>query len=377
MIVFHSFNKRGGVERVAAETVGFLVEKGHEVVVVAARVEDGCLPRSVNVDLVPGSGPAPIGVQRFKRAASRAVVERHPGHALGTFGVFAPPRGLVWVQSVHARWIETSRALPSGHGPMQTLNPFHVAALRAERQMFRERRYRHLLALTAEVKLDLGRFYDVPAEDVTVLPNGYNPAEFSPERAELERSAARARLVLGPDVVAVLFVANESRRKGLGVLLGAVARLDQSNVVVVVVGKLDKRKVQKEAAARGLAPERLRVCRPSSDIASYFAAGDLFVLPTTYEAWGLVIVEALATGLPVITSRAAGASIAVSARSGLLLDDPRDVQELEVALANALRTLVGTPRRAVAAGVEAWAWHRLLREYEAALFSAQVTFPGT
>src|SRR3954469_16604683 len=68
---------------------------------------------------------------------------------------------------------------------------------------------------------------------------------------------------------------------------------------------------------------------PTPDVARFHAAADVFALPTTYEPFGLVIIESMASGLPVITSRLAGASPAVDAgENGLLLDDPRDVSQL-------------------------------------------------
>lgn len=344
VLAFHSFNKRGGIERVAVETATFLAGRGHEVAVVAAQVDDGCLPPSVTVELVPGTGPGPIGAMRFQRAATKAVRTRHADAALGTFGAFGPPGGLVWLGSVHARWLEVSRSYRIGKDRWrQAVNPFHWAALRAERRMYGQRRYRHLLALTEDMRNDLTRFYGVPEADVTILPNGYNPEEFNPERAARERGPARAELGLRDDDIAILFVANEIERKGLPVLIEAVAGLGDARLVVVAVGRLDAAAVRALTLRLGLDADRLCMTGPTPDVGRLLAAGDLFVLPTTYEAWGLVIVEALASGLPVVTSRSAGASVVLGDIAGILLDSPRDAAELAQAITRALSLKVEEP----------------------------------
>ena len=84
--------------------------------------------------------------------------------------------------------------------------------------------------------------------------------------------------------------------------------------------------------------DRVHDLGPSDDVGLQLAAADLMVLPTQYEPFGLVIVEALASGVPVLTTRLAGASSAVRpGRTGLILEDPYDVEELTALLDQAAR----------------------------------------
>jgi UDP-glucose:(heptosyl)LPS alpha-1,3-glucosyltransferase len=230
----------------------------------------------------------------------------------------------------------------------------------------KERRYRRLIALTPRVKDDLVRLYGTPAEDIAVIPNGYARNEFCLERRAQKREPMRAQLGYQESNRVIIFVANELERKGFFPLLRAIARLDDPNIRLLAVGELDASSCQREI-------ERLRMdgrvifTGPTDNAADYYAAADLFALPTKYEAWGLVIVEALASGLPVLTSRLAGAAVAVrEGVTGLLLDAPEDDHEI----AGKLRCLLGTsiaPESTIAASVEAYAWDRLLVEYEAIL----------
>jgi UDP-glucose:(heptosyl)LPS alpha-1,3-glucosyltransferase len=108
----------------------------------------------------------------------------------------------------------------------------------------------------------------------------------------------------------------------------------------------------------------------SSDVARFHAAADVFALPTTYEPFGLVIIEAMASGLPVITSGLAGAAVAIAeGNNGLLLDDPRDAEQL----AQHLRALLDAGERdrvgqAAAASVADYEWQQVFTRAEKLIF---------
>ena len=159
------------------------------------------------------------------------------------------------------------------------------------------------------------------------------------------------------------FVANEAERKGLPQLLRAVARLEDPTLYVLAVGRFAPDRSAHLARTLGLA-ERVRFPGASAHVARYYAAADLFVLPTQYEAWGLVIIEALACGLPVLTSRLAGAAVAVTEKTGLLLDEPRDEAEIAARLSNLLAALPEMDADEISQSVEAYEWSRVLSGYE-------------
>jgi len=106
---------------------------------------------------------------------------------------------------------------------------------------------------------------------------------------------------------------------------------------------------------------------PTHDVAQLYAAADAFVLPTRYEPWGLVIVEALGTGVPAVTTRLAGAAVAVrEGETGRLLDDPEDPAELAAAIEWTLSGAALDPER-VAASVGDYTWASTAECYAAIL----------
>jgi UDP-glucose:(heptosyl)LPS alpha-1,3-glucosyltransferase len=369
---FPACHRRGGVERIMAECAAFLAGRGHDVSVLSAAFDDGVLPPAVRPLQIPAPHRHPILRNRaYRRAATeklaalRAAAGGPSVHA--SFGVVCPPDGVLWVQAVHAEWLKIARERRNWKGRLkQRLNPFHPFILRLERNYYRGKQYRRLIALTDRVKNELVEHYDVPPADIDLLPNGYNPAEFNPARRAAERPRVRAELGYADADRVLVFVANELERKGFFPLLDAMAKLKDPSLRLLVAGRVSLAPHQDLLARLGLA-QQVKCVGPSADVGRYYAAADLFVLPTYYEAWGLVIVEAMAMGLPVLTSRLAGAAVAVhEPRAGLLLDDPRDPAEIAKKLDQLLRATV-TPPEEISRSVDAYRWDRVLLTYESIL----------
>jgi UDP-glucose:(heptosyl)LPS alpha-1,3-glucosyltransferase len=142
--------------------------------------------------------------------------------------------------------------------------------------------------------------------------------------------------------------------------------LKRKNIHLLAVGRLDASAYAAEIAKLGMS-DRVHFAGSTNDIAKFYACADVFALPTQYEAWGLVIVEAMACGLPVLTSRLAGAAEAVKEGwSGELLDNPRDVEEVSAKL-SLLLDGHHADGQAISDSVSAYRWDRVLLKYEAIL----------
>jgi UDP-glucose:(heptosyl)LPS alpha-1,3-glucosyltransferase len=164
----------------------------------------------------------------------------------------------------------------------------------------------------------------------------------------------------------VVFAANEFERKGFEPLLRAIALLSDRRVHLLAVGRLNPATYERRISHLGLS-DRVRFTGPTNEVARYYAAADVFALPTQYEAWGLVVIEAMACGLPVLTSRLAGAAIAVQeGHGGYLLDDPRSSEEISLKLRRLLDARHAS-HQCIAESVAAYAWPRVLLDYERVL----------
>jgi len=336
-VVYSAAHRRGGVERVVHELLA--AGTGTRIpVFVGGELQpslEGVAHRAVDERW----GPPPIGLCRNRAAFRSALQDLRPDVAI-TAGANCPPGDVLVVGSVHRAWLSMAHPVTvRGRqltGRLRLAHPWHRTMMELERRYFTDSRYSRAIACSDGVKSELVDHYSVDPDRISVVPNGYSAAEFSLQRRYELRDRVRAELVTSPDEIVLLLVANELHRKGLPTILRAMAALREPQLRLVVVGKASREPFEPLVAELKL--ERQVTWRgPTSTVNEYFAAADVLLLPARYEPFGLVVVEALATGLPVIVSRTAGAAGAVIEDvNGLLLDDPDSPDELASAISRAL-----------------------------------------
>lgn len=367
-VVFPRAGVTGGVERVALQVLRHQAAR-RDARFVGERLDDAPALQDRLVRVATPPVPPALRPVAFRRAAARALAGLAPTTTL-SFGANCPPGDVYWVQSVHAAWLrDGGELLVRGRRVPPVLRRAllrHQVLLRLEREYFAHRP-RAVLCTSAREVDDLAELYGVPRALMHVAPNGFDGAVFNPGVRERRRADVRRRMDVAPDDVVVLMVANEWHRKGLATLLEAVAETGDRRLRIDLVGARSPAAFEPLAERLGLR-DRLHWHGPSADVAGYYAAADVFALPTTYEPFGIVIVEAIASGVAAVVPRLAGAAGELTDGHGaLLLDDPRDVS----ALAAALRRLADPEGRAGVAAPEAVAgyeWTRVLDRVDALLF---------
>jgi UDP-glucose:(heptosyl)LPS alpha-1,3-glucosyltransferase len=185
------------------------------------------------------------------------------------------------------------------------------------------------------VKEDMVRFHAVDRDRIEVIYNGIDIERFRPKNRDLFREETRKELGLKNDEILILMVTNNFRLKGLYPAIRLLPTLKQrvrAPFRLLVVGRDDARQYQKEAERLGVS-DLATFLDYVPDVAPLYAAADILFHPTFYDSCALVIFEALASGLPVVTTRKNGASgVIVSKAMGQIVEDPRD----SVAMADAL-----------------------------------------
>lgn len=189
----------------------------------------------------------------------------------------------------------------------QWLSPYHQSVLAVEQRQFQPGRYKKIIAVSEEVKRDLVHHYSVPAERVVVLYNGVDHRRFHPSRREKFRSKIRERWQIPLEAPLVLFVGSGFRRKGLDRLLSVWNEPRLENTYLLIVGD-DARLNGYQSRAQALAGGRIIFTGRQEDVENYYAAADVVALPSLQEAFGNVVLESLAAGLPILVSREAGAA---------------------------------------------------------------------
>jgi UDP-glucose:(heptosyl)LPS alpha-1,3-glucosyltransferase len=211
----------------------------------------------------------------------------------------------------------------------QNLSVYHQSLLQIEKRQFQTNGCAKIIAVSEEVKADILRHYPIPADKITVVHNGVDPERFNPKRRALSHESIRRQWNIPPDAPVVLFVGSGFRRKGLDRLLSIWHSPRLGAAFLVVVGD-DARFDRYQSRAKGIAPERILFTGRRDDVEDCYAAADVVALPSLQEAFGNVVLEALASGLPVLVSRDAGAAELLRGRlTRGIVNRPDDAKELE------------------------------------------------
>ena len=207
-------------------------------------------------------------------------------------------------------------------------------------------RQRIYMPISRMVADHMMRYHGVPASQMRLVYNGVDLQRFSPDHRDAHRDEVRKRLGIRDEQVMLLIVAHNFRLKGVHARLlpRAAARLSAGgkDLHVAVVGGKHLEFWRRRARWLGLA-ERVTFLGLIDDPVPYYAAADAYVQPTFYDPCSLVVLEALASGLPVVTSQFNGVSeLLTQGREGYVICDPADHHEL----AEALLPMFNSARRA-------------------------------
>lgn len=349
----------GGAEQTVARLAGEFAARGHTVTVVAerwaAQLPVGVIQHAVRV--LPGAEALRIltfGLRsvRAARGLTAEVVlslDRTPGADVFRAG-----------DGCHRAWLAArARALGSQARLREILNPLHRTILWLERRLLEADDPPLVIANSRMVRGDLLRYYRVPAERITVVYNGVDLNHFRPPTGA-QRASARNAFNFGSGDVVFLLVGSGFLRKGVASLVRAAGLLDGratgGRVRVLVVGRGQPRPYLRLAQEIGLPQDAVRFLGSVSDVVPVYHAADVFVLPSLYDPCANACLEAMAAGLPVVTSAANGASELVEETAAdAILPDPLDA----VGLADRLTPLLdadarrarGEAGRAVAGGL--------------------------
>ncbi|MCC6848920.1 MAG: glycosyltransferase family 4 protein [Deltaproteobacteria bacterium] len=331
-LVHKRYDRLGGAEWDCHELSRQLADRGHEVhlVVGECRVPP---PAGMYVHRV-----SVVRAGKLAKLASFALLAPRVWRAIGADVVVGFGRTVGWdlfraSGGVHKRWLARVAA---ERGPLravrQRLSPYHRLMLAIERRQYAADTRGMVLAVSELSRQEILESYPaMPPAKVSVLHYGVDVERFHPARRVAEGAAVRAELGIGPTQPVVALVGSGFRRKGVDVLLEVWRRAPPANAALVVVGN-DQHLAQRQRVARELAGPVV-FTGPRRDVERFYAAADLFALPSLHEGCPVAILEALASGVPVVTSRATGApELMPGPLADLLVDDPRDVDAIAARL---------------------------------------------
>ena len=305
LVILHADPARGGAERYTRDVIGDLAGHGVQCVTFAASFAEGWpgKRRMLKHD----------GFTRTRRRRAFLADWRDTQHGCDLVHAMLPIRGCDFYHP-HA-----GIAADAGG---RLLNPRRTLLADTEAAMLREDQPT-VLALSELQASILRRHYPDLAAPVTPLFNGVDLDRWTPITPD-ERAAARRELELDVDERVAVIAGHNPRRKGIPQAIAAVERLNATGTPC--------RLLVASAAYQPVTDGSVTYLGNLADTRIAYRAADVFVLPSTYDQCSLSLLEAMAMGLPSVSTRQNGASEIVPPDAGVVLDDPHDVPAIADAL---------------------------------------------
>lgn len=254
---------------------------------------------------------------------------------------------------VHATWLELrGRQQNTLQRWLSHWHLWHRYICRAERRMFLHPALRAVICNSQMVRDDIAARFGLAPDKLHVVHNGVDLEYFNPGLKALHRAEMRARLGIADDTPVILYVGSGFARKGVPQLLQAMTYLQHDKAVAVIVGKDKHARRMQAMAARLCLAGRVHFAGPQQDVRPWYGMADVFALPTLYDPFPNVVLEALACGLPVVTSETCGAAeVLRDSDCGRIcdaLDPAAQAQAIDSLLISDREVLAGLARKCVA-----------------------------
>ncbi|PHM06444.1 glycosyltransferase family 4 protein [Nostoc sp. 'Peltigera malacea cyanobiont' DB3992] len=334
-IVTHKIKKGDGQGRVNYEVAKEAIRRGHHLTLLASEVAPELEENSqVNWIKIPVKGYPTEFLRNFIFAQKSADwLRKHRSDidlvkVNGAINLAAADVNAV--HFVHSSWLRSpvhiSRNRRDLYGFYQWL--FTAFNARWEKQAFQKAQV--VVAVSEKVAQELVNI-GVPRSRIKVIVNGVDLEEFTPgESVGVARLRNRQKLGLPENVALALFAGDiRTPRKNLDTVLHALVKVPDLHLAVV--GHIEGSPFPQLAASLGLS-DRVHFVGFRRDIPEIMRSVDLFIFPSRYEACSLVLLEALSSGLPVITATATGGAELVTPECGIVLTDSNDIDALAVAM---------------------------------------------
>ncbi len=331
-LVRKAYTPYGGAERYLGQLIARLGDRGHEVHVFAHRWnENGKKERERgkafafhHVPVVPN--PSFLKALSFAFFSKRLLQEEsfdiiHSFERTLYQDIYRAGDGC------HREWLIRRRRMDSVLKQIShRVNPLHLSLLYLERKLFASPRLKKIIANSRRGKEEIIRHYGVPDGKIEVIYNGVDLKKFHPDNISLYREPTRKELGLTPGSFVLLFLGSGFRRKGLDALLRAMPLVmkEAPEVYLIIAGKDSIARYRSRAEILKVG-ERVLFLGPTAKAMELYAASDLFALPTLYDPFSNASLEALATGIPVLTTRGNGiAELIEEGQNGFVIEDPLD-----------------------------------------------------
>lgn len=338
-LIRRTYSPFGGAERYMARLVAGLAAAGHAIHILSISWDAPPTPGIVFHSVPVLTSPGWLKSLTFSRGCAR-IIEQENFDIV--FSLERTLRQDIYRagDGCHQQWLIRKNSGKSFlHQALTWVNPLQQAYIRLERRMFTDPRLVAIIANSETGKQDIVRLYNVEPGRIHVVYNGFDPVSSAGAPRELKRRELAAEFALG-DEMRMLYVGSGFRRKGVAAAISAAARL-KIPFRLFIVGKGRAGAYRRLARRLGI-EQRVVFTGPRRDVDLFYHGSDLFLFPTLYDPFSNATLEAMAHGLPVVTTAFNGVSELIhSGVNGFVVAEPLDV----AAISSCLDSLTDEPLR--------------------------------
>ena len=360
-LVAHNIRRGDGQGRVNLEIVKHALARGHQCTLLADDVDSELTDAGANWVPIHAKVPRPnlFKVYGFARRADAEL--RRTSQAfdviVGNGYTLNHPHQVNVCHFVHGTWRKSEYHVSRREKNANAAYQWTYSKLNA---VWEKRAFDHARCVVAISRLTQNELKKIGVQEskIRLIPNGVDLNEFAPSIVE------RSELGLPVDVPLALFIGDiKSPRKNLDTVMNALSQIPSLHLAVV--GEAAGSPFPDMARALGVS-DRVHFLGFRRDIAKLLPAVDVFVFPSRYETFGLVVLEALASGVPVVTASTVGASELMTPACGSVLLDPNRVDDLVQAIQQQLVQDPGArqqTRQAARRVAEKYSWTNMAQAY--------------
>jgi UDP-glucose:(heptosyl)LPS alpha-1,3-glucosyltransferase len=326
---------RGGCETYIAGLARRLARDGHRIHLYACRWDAAALPDGITYHRVRlPRCPRFFRPWVFSLACRRALAGSRHAVSVGFDKIFGvdvlyPQGGLYAATSEHNLLKYSSKSTRALARAVKLIDPAHLSFTLLERRQYGGADRPLVVAISDMVRNHFRQHFKLGRDDIRLVRIATDPARFDETDRPLRRLEWRTHWGISPECTVALFAGMNYRLKGLEPLLYAVRQIPTTVPFQLLVAGNKHTGVYERMASRLGVADRVRFVGYCAEMRNCYFAADFFVHPTFYDPCSHVVLEAMACGLPVITSRYNGASeLMHPPREGFVIDDPHDVGHL-------------------------------------------------
>lgn len=316
----------GGAERVSLYLGKQLAESGYDVHIIT-NYSDTPIERVKLHQLKVRNWFSPWRLMSFQRKVKRMIESQKFDLVYSLCQVF--PVDIYRVgDGVHQYWMKLQYPNFFIRWVKYITSPVHLTMKWLENRIIREGKSGLFITNSHLIKNQLMDYFDISEKRIKVIYNGVDHDTFN-RNTKANREQMREKHGIDKNEFVLLFVSNNWERKGLSTIFESIPKTGIANISLVVAGRGNKKRYVARAEECRVNPSKLIFAGQTEEIEKYYGMSDALVLPSRYEPFANVCLEAMACGIPAVTTRSNGSSEVISdGDDGFILDKWDDTEGL-------------------------------------------------